>query len=91
MAARSANFYEKMLPFMRTGMSKNILVEIEEEYATAHKLPENFGIVLRGPYEHIIQFTKAYSNCEAVYDILIAGKIFHKIPCAYCTRVKRKI
>lgn len=66
---------------------KNKLVNIHEDYVENKQLPESVGLVLRGPYEHVIKLTPEYSSCEPMYDLLIAGKIYKMVPCAYCTKI----
>ncbi len=72
-------------------MTKNILVKIKDDYVESQKLPTNFGLVLRGPYEQVIKITENYSTCEPVYDLLISGMVHKNIPCMYCTKVKKTV
>ena len=72
-------------------MSKNILVEIDDEYVQSNSLSSNMGLVLRGPYEHVIKITDSYSTCTAVYDLLIAGLVHKKVPCDYCTKIRKRV
>jgi hypothetical protein len=67
---------------------KTIMVRILDDYVINKNLPVDIGLVLRGPYENVIKMTKDYSTCEIMYDLLVAGKIYKKIPCQYCTKIK---
>ena len=64
------------------------MVKLLDDFVINKGLPGDIGLVLRGPYEHVIKITKDYSTCEIMYDILIAGKIYKTIPCQYCTKIK---
>tara|TARA_R110000851_G_scaffold25240_8_gene72881 strand:- start:10986 stop:11192 length:207 start_codon:yes stop_codon:yes gene_type:complete len=68
-------------------MRKSFIVKIAPEYMEIKNIPSDIGLVLRGPYEHVIKLTPQYSTCEAMYDVLVSGKIYKLVPCAYCTKV----
>ena len=72
-------------------MRKNFLVKIKDEYVESQNLASDIGMVLRGPYERVIKITEKFSTCEPMYDLLIDGKIYKLVPCAYCTRIKRLV
>ncbi len=68
-------------------MSK--MVKISQEYVKQRQLPSDIGLVIRGPYEHVMKLTKNLESCEVMYDILIDGNIVNLIPVVYCQRLKR--
>ena len=65
------------------------LVQIRKEYVKEKSLPSDIGLVLRGPYGHIIKLTKQFESCELMYDLLIEGSIYKMIPSVYCKRVRK--
>ena len=65
------------------------LVQINGEYVKDKRLPSDIGLVLRGPYEHVIKLTKQFESCELMYDLLIEGSIYKMIPSVYCKRVRK--
>ena len=68
-------------------MSK--MVKIAPEYVTQRQLQSAIGLVIRGPYEHVIKLTETYETCTFMYDLLIGGNIENLIPVVYCSRLKR--
>ena len=68
-------------------MSK--MVEIHEAYVEQKQLPANIGLVLRGPYEHVIKLTKELESCEMMYDVLISGEVHTMVPVVYCKKIRR--
>ena len=67
----------------------NKIVKIHEDYVQKMKLPSDIGLVLRGPYEHVIKLTDMYESYEMMYDILIAGEVHTMVPVVYCSKLKR--
>ena len=68
-------------------MSK--MVKINPEYVKQRRLLSDIGLVIRGPYEHVMKLTQKLESCEMMYDLLIDGDIINLIPVVYCTRLKR--
>lgn len=68
-------------------MSK--MVKIHEDYVNQRQLPSNVGLVIRGPYEHVMKLTEEIESCTLMYDLLISGIIENLIPVVYCQRLKR--
>ena len=68
-------------------MSK--MVTIDPDYAAQRRLTSEVGLVLRGPYEHIIKLTEQLESCELMYDLLVGGNIENLIPVVYCHKLKR--
>ena len=68
-------------------MSK--MVKIDPAYVKQRQLQLDIGLVVRGPYEHIIKLTEKLESCEFMYDVLIGGNIVNLIPVVYCQRLKR--
>lgn len=68
-------------------MSK--MVKIVPEYVKQRQLTSNIGLVIRGPYEHVMKLTEQLESCEVMYDVLIDGIIVNLIPVLYCQRLKR--
>jgi len=68
-------------------MSK--MVKIHEDYVNQRQLPSNVGLVIRGPYEHVMKLTEDIESCTLMYDLLINGIIENLIPVVYCQRLKR--
>jgi len=67
---------------------KSKLVLIEEEYRLSRKISSNApALVLRGPYEYQIKITKNVTSCELMYDVMLAGVVYTKIPCQYCKKI----
>ena len=62
---------------------KSLMVRISQDYVTNKGLPEDIGLVIRGPYESVIKLTEDYSSCEVMYDLLIAGRIYKIVPCYF--------
>ncbi len=65
------------------------LVKVVDDYAQDKGMPSNIGLVLRGPYEHVIKLTETFESCELMYDLLIDGSVFKMVPAVYCSRVKK--
>ncbi|HBQ61591.1 MAG TPA: hypothetical protein DD671_18770 [Balneolaceae bacterium] len=68
-------------------MSK--MVKISQDYVKQRQLPSDIGLVIRGPYEHVMKLTQNLESCEVMYDVLIDGNIVNLIPVVYCQRLKR--
>ena len=67
----------------------NILVKINEDFVKDKRLSSDIGLVLRGPYEHVIKVTKEFESCELMYDLLIDGSVLKMIPAVYCKRIRK--
>jgi hypothetical protein len=65
------------------------MVKIHEDYVNQRQLPSNVGLVIRGPYEHVMKLTEDIESCTLMYDLLINGIIENLIPVVYCQRLKR--
>ena len=64
------------------------LVLIDEEYRLSRKISSDApALVLRGPYEYQIKITKNVTSCELMYDVMLAGVVYTKIPCQYCKKI----
>tara|TARA_B100000212_G_scaffold305555_1_gene253633 strand:- start:849 stop:1058 length:210 start_codon:yes stop_codon:yes gene_type:complete len=68
---------------------RSIMVKVVDDFVTYKNLPNNIGLVVRGPYEKVIQMTKELESCEMMYDLLIDGELFEMIPVVYCKRLRR--
>ena len=68
---------------------RSIMVKIHEDFVQNQKLPNNVGLVIRGPYEKTIQVTKNFHSCEMMYDLLIDGTIHEMVPTVYCSKIRR--
>ena len=65
------------------------LVKIRDEYVKDKRLPSEIGLVLRGPYEHVIKLTKEFESCEIMFDLLVDGQIIKMVPAVYCKRIRK--
>ena len=65
------------------------LVKIAEEYVKDKRLPSEIGLVLRGPYEHVIKLTKEFESCEIMFDLLVEGQVYKMIPAVYCKKIRK--
>ena len=68
---------------------RSIMVKVVDDFVTYKNLPNNIGLVVRGPYEKVIKMTKEFESCEMMYDLLIDGVLFEMIPVVYCKRLRR--
>ena len=68
---------------------RSIMVKIHDDFVSKQSFPNNVGLVVRGPYEKVIQLTEKLESCEMMYDLLIDGIIYEMVPAVYCTRLKR--
>ena len=65
------------------------MVKIKLEYVQQRSLLSDIGLVIRGPYEHVMKLTENLESCEMMYDLLINGEVINLIPVVYCTKLKR--
>ena len=65
------------------------MVKINPEYVQQRSLLSDIGLVIRGPYEHVIKLTEKLESCEIMYDLLVNGEVINLIPVVYCTKLKR--
>ena len=65
------------------------MVKINSEYVQQRSLLSDIGLVIRGPYEHVIKLTEKLESCEIMYDLLVNGEVINLIPVVYCTKLKR--
>ena len=65
------------------------MVKIKLEYVQQRSLLSDIGLVIRGPYEHVMKLTEKLESCEMMYDLLINGEVINLIPVVYCTKLKR--
>ena len=65
------------------------MVKINSEYVQQRSLLSDIGLVIRGPYEHVIKLTEKLESCEIMYDLLVNCEVINLIPVVYCTKLKR--
>lgn len=65
------------------------MVKIKLEYVQQRSLLSDIGLVIRGPYEHVMKLTEKLESCEMMYDLLVNGEVINLIPVVYCTKLKR--
>ena len=65
------------------------MVKIKPEYVQQRSLLSDIGLVIRGPYEHVMKLTEKLESCEMMYDLLVNGEVINLIPVVYCTKLKR--
>jgi hypothetical protein len=64
------------------------LVFINEDYKESRSIIVlGPALVLRGPYEYQIKITEKVTSCELMYDVMINGIVYTKIPCQYCQKI----
>ena len=68
---------------------RSIMVKVRDDFVTMKSLPNNIGLVVRGPYEKVLQLTESLESCEMMYDLLIDGLVYEMIPVVYCKRLRR--
>lgn len=65
------------------------MVKIKPEYVQQRSLLSDIGLVIRGPYEHVMKLTEKLESCEMMYDLLVNGEVINLIPVVYCTKLRR--
>lgn len=65
------------------------MVKINPEYVQQRSLLSDIGLVIRGPYEHVMKLTEKLESCEMMYDLLINGEVINLIPVVYCNKLRR--
>jgi len=65
------------------------MVKIKTDYVQKRSLQSDIGLVIRGPYEHVIKLTEKLESCEMMYDLLVNGEVINLIPVVYCTKLRR--
>lgn len=64
------------------------LVLIDEAYKESRKIESTSpALVIRGPYEYSMQITKKVISCVLVYDVMIGGIVYPRVPCSHCKNV----